>query len=129
MNGLEIGPLVVSNDQIIAIVALATVLLVSEIFAWRRPLEAGAIRRWTVVAALTWIVAARVGFVVRHLDLFAQQPLSAVARRLRSAIGNDRGGLGHVPCNVAPTVNHQANHGFGSAWHHRLSGRRICAAQ
>lgn len=79
MNGLEIGPLVVSNDQIIAIVALATVLLVSEIFAWRRPLEAGAIRRWTLVAALTWIVAARVGFVMRHLDLFAQQPLSAAA--------------------------------------------------
>ena len=71
MNGLEIGPLVVSNDQIIAIVALVTVVLVSEIFAWRRPLEAGAIRRWTVVAALTWIVAARVGFVVRHLDHLA----------------------------------------------------------
>ncbi|WP_138933463.1 TlpA disulfide reductase family protein [Roseovarius arcticus] len=79
MNAIAIGPLIFSNDRFIAILSIAAFLLVSEFFAWRRPDTAKAIRRWSMITVVTWIVAARLGFVISNFDVFAEEPLSVFA--------------------------------------------------
>jgi thiol-disulfide isomerase/thioredoxin len=79
MNATSIGPLVFANDRLHAVIALAVVLLVLEVVGRRRPALAGPLHRWGWHLLASWIVAARLGFVLVNREAFADAPLSALA--------------------------------------------------
>lgn len=79
MNSISIGPLVFSNDRFIAILTIAAFLLVSEIAAWRGRGGGESIRRWSGVALVTWIVAARAGYVLTNWEGFSPAPWTVLA--------------------------------------------------
>lgn len=75
MNAVAIGPLVFSNERLQAIIAIFVFLGIVELLALRWPDRAGAARRWASIALLSWIVAARSGFVIAEWPSFAAAPL------------------------------------------------------
>lgn len=79
MNATSIGPLVLANDRLHAVVALAAVLLVLELVGRRRPGQAVTLHRWGWLLLMSWIVAARLGFVLVNREAFVLDPLSALA--------------------------------------------------
>lgn len=79
MNATSIGPLVFANDRLHAVIALAVVLLVLEVMGRRRPALAVPLHRWGWLMLAAWIVAARLGFVLVNREVFADDPLSALA--------------------------------------------------
>lgn len=78
MNAVAIGPLVFSGERFLAVIAVLVFIGVAEIAAWRRPAQAEALRRWSLIAVLGWVIAARVGFVATQFDSFRAAPLDAL---------------------------------------------------
>lgn len=79
MNPISIGPLVFSQAQVLAFVAAAVLLIVSELTARLRPEHAKAIHWATTLTVVTWVVTARVGFVLANLSGFAASPRDVFA--------------------------------------------------
>jgi cytochrome c biogenesis protein CcmG, thiol:disulfide interchange protein DsbE len=76
MGALTLGPLVMSLDRAYAGLGFAVLLLAAEWLARRGRPEVAA---WAWRTALVTFVAARLAFVVRHLDFYASDPLAIVA--------------------------------------------------
>ncbi|SFP93090.1 TlpA disulfide reductase family protein [Tranquillimonas alkanivorans] len=79
MNAVAIGPLVFSNARFQAVLAIFVFLAVVELIAWRWPRHAQDARPWSILALLSWIGAARLGFVGAEWDSFAAAPLDVLA--------------------------------------------------
>ncbi|WP_282026578.1 TlpA disulfide reductase family protein [Limimaricola cinnabarinus] len=75
MSAVAIGPLVFSGERFLAVVAVLVFIAATEIAAWRRPAQAEALRRWSLIAVLGWVIAARAGFVAMQADSFRAAPL------------------------------------------------------
>ena len=79
MNAISIGPFIFSNDRFIAILTVIAFFVVAELLAWRNGGRRDAIHRWTGAVLVTWVIAARLGYVVAHWEVFASAPLSVLA--------------------------------------------------
>ncbi|MDI6028465.1 TlpA disulfide reductase family protein [Corticibacterium sp. UT-5YL-CI-8] len=75
MNAITIGPLVFAPDRFAAILAIAMFLFASEILA--RKVD-GRFSRWAWGATIAFIMGARAGHVVQHLDSFLTEPLRMI---------------------------------------------------
>lgn len=75
MNAVSIGPLVFAPDRFAAILAIAAFLVVSEILA--RKVDAR-FSRWAWGTTVAFIVGARAGHVIQHLDSFLAEPLRMI---------------------------------------------------
>lgn len=79
MNSISIGPLVLDGARFAAMVGLLLFFAVAEITARRQrgklPKDAA---RWAGMAALAWILCARIGFVVANWPEFATRPLDMI---------------------------------------------------
>jgi thiol-disulfide isomerase/thioredoxin len=80
MNAASIGPFVFDASRLAAIAAFLVFLIASTIAARRRRHagHARAVEAWAGWAVLTWILGARLGFVLTHGSDFAAAPLDAV---------------------------------------------------
>lgn len=80
MGGLSLGPLALSADRA-GVLAGVLVLLLAAWVLGRRAGQSGARRLadWATAAVLTAGLAARAGFVAAHHDVFAAEPLTALA--------------------------------------------------
>ncbi|RDW11744.1 TlpA disulfide reductase family protein [Paracoccus thiocyanatus] len=79
MNAVSIGPLVFDGERFAAVVALLLFFLMTEIVARLQGRNLpGDAARWAGIAALAWIGAARLGFVIAHWSDFAAHPLDAL---------------------------------------------------
>lgn len=76
MGGISLGLLALSADRAPVLVALAVLLAAAALLA--RRFGAG-LSAWAGNAALTAFLAARVGHVIAHASIFAQEPLTALA--------------------------------------------------
>lgn len=72
MNAVAIGPLVFAPDRFAAILAIAAFLLASEILA--RKID-GRFSAWAWGSIVVFIVGARFGHVLQHLDSFLVEPM------------------------------------------------------
>lgn len=79
MNAVSLGPLVLSHERLHALIALAAFTAAIELAAWFWPNLARSTRRWSLIALASWGGAARIGYVLAHLDAFAVDPLSVLA--------------------------------------------------
>lgn len=76
MNAFTIGPLMFSPDRLAAILGIATFMGGAEILA--RTVDSR-FAGWSWRAALTFLIAARIGHVLRHFDSFAAEPWRVLA--------------------------------------------------
>ncbi|WP_029075021.1 TlpA disulfide reductase family protein [Kaistia adipata] len=76
MNAIVLGPLILAPDRFAAIFAIAAFLIASEVLA--RKVD-GRFSSWGWRAIVAFIVGARLGHVLSHLDSFATEPLRALA--------------------------------------------------
>jgi len=75
VNAVSIGPLVFDGARFAAVVALLAFFVAAEIAARLQGRRlAGDAARWTGIAVLAWIVAARAGFVAANWPDFAAHP-------------------------------------------------------
>ena len=79
MNAISIGPFVFDGGRFAAVVSLLLFFLVAEITArfQRRDLPGDA-GRWTGLAVIVWLLAARAGFVITNWSQFAAHPQDIV---------------------------------------------------
>ncbi|MCC5971148.1 MAG: TlpA family protein disulfide reductase [Pararhodobacter sp.] len=78
MSGITLGPLVLAMDRFAFIAgAISFLALISLIGCSRR--AAKGLDGWGTLTLLTGVIAARLSHVARHLDIYAQDPLSAFA--------------------------------------------------
>ncbi|HRP77487.1 MAG TPA: TlpA disulfide reductase family protein [Aquamicrobium sp.] len=75
MNAVSIGPLVFAPDRFAAILAIAAFLAVGEILA-RKVNER--FSPWAWGATVAFVIGARAGHVIRHLDAFLAEPTRMV---------------------------------------------------
>lgn len=75
MNAIAIGPLVFAPDRFAAILAIATFLIASEILARKVDKRFSG---WAWGATVAFVVGARAGHVILHLDSFLTEPLRVI---------------------------------------------------
>src|SRR5690606_34513372 len=75
MNAITIGPLVFVPDRFAAILAIVTLLVLSESLARKR---APRFSPWAWCAAIAFAIGARAGHVIQHGESFASEPLRAL---------------------------------------------------
>lgn len=75
MNAIAIGPLVFAPDRFAAILAIAAFLTVSGILAHKVDKRFSG---WARGATIAFVVGARAGHVIRHLDSFLTEPLRVI---------------------------------------------------
>lgn len=76
MNAIAIGPLVLAADRFAAIAGIFAFLIAASLFARRFDAVAG---RWSGVALLAGVVAARAGHVGLNWESFSQEPWRMLA--------------------------------------------------
>ena len=75
MNGISIGPLAFDTERFAFIVAAIVFLSVFHVVTIPQARRGIDLRRWAFPASLSWLVAARAGFVVQHWAVFSEHPL------------------------------------------------------
>lgn len=76
MNGFSIGPFLFSAERVAAVLAIAAVLGVGELLGRRLDPRFG---RWSYLVLAVGLAAARLGYVLEHLQSFAAAPWRALA--------------------------------------------------
>lgn len=79
MNAVSIGPLVLDGGRLAAVVALFLFFVLAEVAARRQDRDPGGqAMGWITLAALVWILAARLGYIIVNRTVFAAHPLDAI---------------------------------------------------
>lgn len=80
MTAVALGPFVFDASRLAAIAAVLVFLTASKIAARtnRHAGHAGAVEAWAGWAVLSWVLGARLGFVLSHASDFAAAPLDAL---------------------------------------------------
>jgi len=78
MSGITLGPLVLSMDRFAVLVGAGAFLLLVSLCTRSRRAPVG-LDRWGTLTLLFGVIAARIGHVVRDLDVYAREPLSVFA--------------------------------------------------
>ncbi|MFN4271287.1 MAG: prolipoprotein diacylglyceryl transferase family protein [Aliihoeflea sp.] len=76
MNAIALGPLMLSTDRVAALVGIAAFLILTAFLARRLGEPIG---RWSTLAFILGVVAARLGHVAINWETFAPEPLRALA--------------------------------------------------
>ncbi|WP_320177659.1 TlpA disulfide reductase family protein [Roseovarius pacificus] len=76
MNAIELGPFVFATERFAFLIAALVFFAVFHLATIRRSPEAAEqLRSWAFPAAVSWLLAARAGYVMQEWDVFSQHPL------------------------------------------------------
>ncbi len=75
MNGISIGPIAFDIERFAFVVAALIFMSVFHVMTIPQARRGIDLRRWAIPAALSWLVAARTGFVLQHWAVFLEHPL------------------------------------------------------